>query len=399
MSFSFKNNFDKGKSDKNLIPNSVIDALSAKLPSGLFYQKINSSTLALSSKENINIDVKLLPDKEMLEILGDEYNMDDILKLSFNSQKAVAIETKNGKVVVNNNLVDVNSIIFSAEIETKGTKLYLLPQKFNEIKPLVIDDGKYKLEIPIKRVPNLSLDEIKIEGDNSYFFVKLFINEKTKKLNFTINYDLGKCNSVLEIVTCLNLYQNLAIGKCTVGGKYLNLSGNVKLNDVDMNRLNFWNKVYAIENKLKLSFKPSFNINGSIYRNVLEIYYSLCEGKILRKKLIISNLEFEKTEDNIIGDHDDMSGKTMNFIFSTEKQIKLFDRSITLYICNYLFNVIVTNIVDSGEQFNISFDTRADSIYSIKYYDNLESVKQPDDEVMKLVNDSKTIEELEEIPE
>lgn len=40
-----------------------------------------------------------------------------------------------------------------------------------------------------------------------------------------------------------------------------------------------------------------------------------------------------------------------------------------------------------------------DSIYSIKYYDNLETVKQPDDDVMKLVNDSKTIEELEEINE
>lgn len=397
MSFSFKNNFDKNDSKKNSLPDSVVDELSAKLPSGLFYQKIDSSTLALSSKENINVDVKLLPDNEMLEILGDKYNMDDVLKLMFNSQRAVIIETKNGKVVVNNKLIDVDLIIFSAETESKGAKLYLLPPKFDEIKPLVIDDGKYKLEIPIKRVPNLSLDEIKIEGNKSYFFVKLCINEKTKKLNFTINYDLSKCNSVLEIVTCLNLYQNLELGKCTVGGRHLYLSENVKLNDVDINRLNFWNKVYAIENKLNLSFKPSFNINGSIYCNVLEIYYSLCEGKILRKKINISNLEFKKLEDKTIKDYEDMNGKTINFFFCSKKEIRLFDCSITLYVYNYLCNVVVTNIVDSGKQINISFDTRADSIYSIKYYDNLESVKQPDDDVIKLVNDSKTIEELEEI--
>lgn len=399
MSFSFKNNFDKNNSKKNSLPDSIVDELSTKLPSGLFYQKIDSSTLALSSKENINVDVKLLPDNEMLEILGDKYNMDDVLKLMFNSQRAVNIETKNGKVVVNNNLIDVDLIIFSAETESKGAKLYLLPPKFDEIKPLVIDDGKYKLEIPIKRVPNLSLDEIKIEGDNSYFFVKLFINEKTKKLNFTINYDLSKCDSVLEIVTCLNLYQNLALGKCTVGGRHLNLSGNVKLNDVDMNRLNFWNKVYTIENKLNLCFKPSFNINGSIYRDVLEIYYSLCEGKILRKKINISNLEFKKIEDKTIKDYEDMNGKTLNFFFCSKREISLFDCSKTLYVYNYLCNVVVTNIVDSGKQFNISFDTKADSIYSIKYYDNLETVKQPDDDVMKLVNVSKTIEELEEINE
>ena len=54
MSFSFKNNFDKNNSKKNSLPDSIVDELSTKLPSGLFYQKIDSSTLALSSKENIN---------------------------------------------------------------------------------------------------------------------------------------------------------------------------------------------------------------------------------------------------------------------------------------------------------------------------------------------------------
>lgn len=128
----------------------------------------------------------------------------------------------------------------------------------------------------------------KTNADTLFKFVRKFeyLKEIIENKYIAPRYNTEDVNYLNNVVTCLNLYQNLALGKCTVGGRHLNLSGNVKLNDVDMNRLNFWNKVYTIENKLNLCFKPSFNINGSIYRDVLEIYYSLCEGKILRKKLI-----------------------------------------------------------------------------------------------------------------
>ncbi len=398
MSFSFKNNLDKAISNE-ILSKRIIDELNHELPSGLFYNLIDSSTLVLSSKENMVISAPLLPDNEMLEVLGDNYNLDDIIKLMYNSQRKVAVKTENGKISINNHLIDVDSVVFSIKSKHIGSEFYLLPDKFKDVGPLIINDGKYKLEVPIKRIPNLSLDEIKFEGNSSGFIINLKYNEKTKIANMTYNYDLRKCNSVFEIVECLNLYKNLILGKCTIDNSRLNPNQNIKLNDVDINRLNFWNKVYEIEKKLNLSFKPNFNINGSVYQNVLEIYYSLCEGRILRNKFNINKLQFEKLADKTIKDYEDMNGKIFNFYFYVKKEISLFDCSITLYIYNYLCNVVVTNIVDSGMQFNILFDTRNDSIYAIKYYDNFESLKQPDDEVMKLVNDSKTIEELEEINE
>lgn len=101
--------------------------------------------------------------------------------------------------------------------------------------------------------------------------------------------------------------------------------------------------------------------------------------------------DYEKTKEFAL--------KTANddqIIFNSDEYNKFFiDYIIEYKAINCLRYIVETDNI----RFNISFDTKADSIYSIKYYDNLETVKQPDDDVMKLVNDSKTIEELEEINE
>lgn len=377
MALSFANIFNK-KNDDFKIPDEVIDCLNNKLGGKLYYSKLDNSTLMLNSSEDIKVKICPILDDDFKKVLGNNYSFEDFFYLIYNSQRMVLIDNMS-PLISNGEYKNISDLIFSCKFKKEKNKIYIMPNKFEEVDPLLLEYDNKKLYISIKRIPNLSLDEIKFHGTCGFFNIDLVFNKKTKLCNLKPNYDLTKCTSISQIVDCLKLYNSLNDGKCLIDGCKLIKNENYSMSKQDKNRIVFWTKVIEIEKKINLKFVPEFDISESRFKLIQELYYSLCLNRIIRKKSNINTLDFNKNPNYSIDKYNEMKGKVFCFSFQQEKNIEIFGCNIKVFLYNFLNHVKVKDFIEDGDKVHLVLEYDEKSIYAVKYFNDFTSLSQIND--------------------
>ena len=134
MFVDFNKVFGKTPQTELKIPQALIDQLSSKLPDGLIYvvDSNNNLTISHDGKKDQKYTISgmtLEPTDQQKEILGDDFSFDDIMNLSYNSQKPVPVRFKDDKYV------NIN-----------GTDISIEQLSYNPFKPdelVIVDEGNY----------------------------------------------------------------------------------------------------------------------------------------------------------------------------------------------------------------------------------------------------------------
>ncbi len=347
MAFSFKDNFNNNNVS---IPKGLIEYFNQNLHENLFYRPLDDDTLILSSTKNMNFTFQFELTESQKKILGSEYKFLDAIMLMYNSQEPFKVKNNDGKILINGKYIDIDKIVIGLHKEMKKGSLYLIPPKFDSVKDLELSNDTFTIVIPIKRIPDNSVDKLHFVNTKKYFFdLNLFIDATTYLMSFSVNYDLNKCHSIYDIVSYLSIYNSLLEGTCKLWGKELYFGGETKTSEIYKSKLDFWNKVYSIEKLLKIKFNTPYNVDMKCIYDIEEIYQNIIQRNIIKKMEKIDSITCTPSIDFSIDQFSFMIGKVHSFSFEQIKTFELFGTKITMKGIIYINNAKVTNITEEDD--------------------------------------------------
>ena len=167
---------------------------------------------------------------------------------------------------------------------------------------------------------------------------------------YTYEIHPEKIKSVKNLITICQLCKDL-------------LSGNFKINDETILKyklsnknkrdlqtisylIEYWSKIYELEQILKLNFSPKEILNDTMFDiNFNRLYKSL----ILNEAYKLNDIKIESilaTFDKIILDENLnlLYPKRDNYTFINDEQIKIGEISISVYIVKWIFNLLIDKI-------------------------------------------------------
>ena len=343
------------------IPQALADQLSSNLQDGLVYE-IDSKTNTLFISPDGNEDSKLTingmllePTKEQKELLGESFSIDDIMKLSYNSQQPIPIRFNDNKNVnINGEEIPIEMLEYNP---FKPDNLwinsaYIFPEEFPEAFSLSIGCDSISIDLSIKRIPNNSLTTMAFESDqNKCLILKYFYDPTNNNLSMTLNISIDKSKSVKEIVEAIEIYNAFIDGKGRLSNSliktHLNTANATKY---DEKALLFWKKVLKLEEKLNVHFDP--NCVDLTYENVCDIeetYQSIINTNPIRHHSNINSIEskWKKYKDQIVADS---LGKPLYFEFNCTNVVELFGQKIKLPCIVGLFNAVLSKYEKDEEK-------------------------------------------------
>lgn len=352
MFVDFNKVFGKTPQAELQIPQALIEQLSAKLPDGFIYvaDSNNNLTITPDGKNDLKLTIKgmvLEPTDQQKKILEKNFSFEDIMRLSYNSQKPVPVKFKNEKYVnINGKDILIEQLSYNPfkQCEFVIDSTYIFPSPFPPAFSITIGNENKCIELSIKRIPNDSLDIMAFKSDDSKCLsIIYYINPEIGYLSMTMNISLDKANNVQEIIDTIEIYNAFIEGK----GYIFNSRIETRLDVANARRyddeaLEFWKKVKKIEDILHIIFDIHRNEIGfenicdieEIYQNIVNKTPIRCNKCI---NTITSKWEFSKddTVKNILG-------KPIYFEFDGKTTYKLFDQDIELLCIVGVFNAVLT---------------------------------------------------------
>ena len=332
------------------IPQELIDQLSMKLPDGFIYVADSKNTLTIShdGKNDLKYTISgitLEPTEQQKEILGENYSFEDIINLSYNSQKPVPIKLKNGKyVTVNGTDISIEELSFNPfkkhEFVKDSSRIY--PSPFPPAFTIKIGNENTKIELTISRIPNDSLDIMAFKSDdNECLSIIYYINPKIHSFSMTMNISFDKANTVQEIIEAIEIYNAFIEGKGYIFDSIIDAKLDTEnASSYDDKALEFWKKVKELEDKLSVSFDPhESELAFEDICDIEELYQNLINKAPIRHNTSINTItsKWEFSKDDIAKD---TLGKPIYFEFDGESIVKLFGQEIELPCIVGVFNAV-----------------------------------------------------------
>lgn len=352
MFVDFDKVFSKTPQTELKIPKALAEQLSSKLPNGLKYivdEKTNNLVISCDEPSEVPITIKgmsLNPTNEQLEILGEDYHFDDLIKLSYNSQKPIPVKYDNDRYLnINGKEISINHLTFNPfkPYEIKVDSTYMYPSPFPPAFSLSFGCEKVVFELSINRVANNSVDIMAFESQNDHCLsVKYYLNPKTNGFSITINITPKYAVTVKEIIDSIEIYNAFIDGKGIIAGTVIETK--LETNEAiryDSEALEFWTKVYELEKKLRVSFTPPFvDIDFEDVCNIEEIYQNIINKLPIRKNIIINSItsEWEFSKDDIANE---ALGKPIYFEFEGTSSFEVSGKKIKLPCIVGIFNAVL----------------------------------------------------------
>lgn len=350
MFVDFNKVFGKTPQTELKIPQALINQLSSKLPDGFIYvvDSNNNLTISHDGKKDLKYTISgiyLEPTEQQKEILGENYSFEDILNLSYNSQKPVPVKLKNGKyVTVNGTDISIEELSFNPfkkhEFVKDSSRIYPFP--FPPAFNIQIGNDSTKIELSVKRIPNDSLDTMAFKSDDSRCLsIIYYVDPKIHSFSMTMNISFDKANRVQEIIDSIEIYNAFVEGR----GYIFDYIIGARLDTANANRyddevLEFWKKVKELEDKLSVSFDP----HGTEHEyedicDIEELYQNLINAAPIRHNTRINTItsKWEYSKDDIVKD---TLGKPIYFEFDGKSTVKLFGQEIELPCIIGVFNAV-----------------------------------------------------------
>ena len=352
MFVDFNKVFGKTPQAELQIPQALIDQLSAKLPDGFIYvaDSNNNLTISRDGKKDLKYTISgmtLEPTDQQKEILGKKYSFEDIMNLSYNSQKPVPVKFKNDKyVTINGKDISIEQLSYNPfkQYELVIDSTYIYPSPFPPDFTITIGNENTRIELLIKRIPNDSLDTMAFKSDDSRCLsIIYYVNPDIHFFSMTMNISLDKANTVQEIIDAIEIYNAFVEGK----GYIFNSLIDARLDTANASRyddeaLEFWKKVKELEDRLQVIFDPHRNeLEFEDICDIEEIYQNIINKTPIRCNTCINTItsKWEFSKDGIA---EETLGKPIYFEFDGKSTVKLFSQDIELPCVVGVFNAVLT---------------------------------------------------------
>ena len=352
MFVDFNKVFGKTPQTELKIPQALIDQLSSKLPDAFIYvvDSNNNLTISHDGKKDLKYTISgmtLEPTDQQKEILGDDFSFDDIMNLSYNSQKPVPVKLKNDKYVnINGTDIPIEQLSYNPfkPYELVIDSTYIYPFPFPPAFTIKIGNENTKIELSIKRIPNNSLDTMAFKSDDSKCLsIIYYLNPDIHFFSMTMNISLDKATSVQEIIESIEVYNAFIEGKGYIFDSVIHARLDKKnASRYDDEALEFWKKVKKLEDTLGVVFDPHGNeLEFNDVCDIEEIYQNLINKAPIRRNTSINSItsKWEVQKDGIV---EDTLGKPIYFEFDGRSTVKLFAQEIELPCIVGIFNAVLS---------------------------------------------------------
>ena len=352
MFVDFNKVFSQTPQTELKIPQALIDQLSSKLPDGFIYTvdtKTNNLTISHDGKMASSITVggmTLKPTAKQREILGEEYSVNDILKLSYNSQQPVPVRFKNDKyITINGEDISIEHLSYNPlkpyEIDLDSTFIY--PHPFPPAFNIKIGNDNTLMELSIIRVPNDSLENMAFESNgNKCLSIKYFLNPNNRSFSMKLNISIAKAITIQEIIDAIEIYDAFIEGKGYIFGELIPTKlASAHSSRYDDEALVFWKKIKKLEKKLGVSFDPhSSNFDFEEICYIEQIYQNIVNNVPIKTNVKIETItsKWDYCKDKTVAD---TLGQPLFFEFVGKSLIELLGQKIELPCIVGVFNAVL----------------------------------------------------------
>lgn len=338
------------------IPKVLADQLSSDLPEGLRYvvdEETNNLTITVcdESKKDYDITVSGLiftPTDEQKVVLGENYSFDDLMQLSYNSQKPVPFVLNDSKCVrINGKEIPVERLIEYNPLKPDEliiSKMCMIPSTFPKGFSIKIGNNEVALNLSVRRIPNNSVNVFAFESDQTKCLsIKYFIDSKNSSLSLTINISIKNATTVKEIIDSIKIYNLFVEGKGCMNNVPIHsklITENISMFDGSI--LEYWNKVYMLEMKLGTSFMPPFtDLSYDCVYLIEELYQNIINLTPIREDRRITSItsKWDFSKEHAITDS---LGKPVYFEADGNTEVELFGQKLIIPCLMGIFNAIFT---------------------------------------------------------
>lgn len=352
MFVDFNKVFGKTPQTELKIPQALIDQLSSKLPDGFIYvvdEKNNTINIKHNGDKDVIVSGMMLnPTDKQLEDLGENWTFNDAMAYSYNSQQSIPVKlAKEGYININGEDVPINHLSYNPfkPYSIKANSTRMCPSTFPPSFPLFIGCDDIKIELQVKRIPNNSISTVSFESDkNRCLYVKYYYNPKSNAFSINLNVFIDNAQTIKEIVDSIKVYNAFIDGKGVLADIPINekVQSNIakKYNE---ETLEFWEKVYELENKIGESFNPKdVDLDYDFICAFERVYQSIVNHAPVRSNRTINTItsKWEFTKDKVV---EESLGKPIYFEFEGMASVELFKCKLDLPCIVGIFNAILSD--------------------------------------------------------
>ena len=400
MFADFKDTFIRKPQYISEPPKAVMEAINKDLPDGFKYVYVDKGLCRLDALEGFNIEsgtIHLTEDAK--GILPDNAPIEQIKQYSYNSQTDLVISPdEDGCFKINGNRIKAEEIVKAPlkNLSFEKIRLYMKPSPFPEPFEMVFSGNGYDKTLHMQRTPHKSLYTQRFESvEKAPLSVVYYIDVHEIKFTITFNLCMKNAKTVLEVLSAYEIYNAFMDGKGKIGGIQFSESIQSSEKKISQETIDFWGKLYKLENVFGITFDIKDGIKVGDARCVEEIYRCIVQKKPYKTYKQYNSVKgqgiTQEVSDTILSD------KEIYFEFSTEGHYELLGQAILLKGVCGIFGACIKNIVSvspSEEEFEILLQT----VEGKRMYESV-MLFQTDDEVDEFRKDNEHIKMMEKAEE
>lgn len=355
MFSNFKDTFIRKPQYTSEPPKAVIDAISKDLPDGFNYVYESNGFCRIDADNGFNIKSgKILLSEEAKNILPQEPTIEQIKQYSYNSQTKIAIAPDDdGCFEINGKRIKAEKLI-SAPLENyrfENINFYMEPAPFPPPFEMVFSGNKYKKTMHIHRTPNKSLNVQRYESEEKEpLSVVYYVNVTEEKFTFTLNINVKNAKSVYDVLSSYKIYNAFIDGHGSIADTKVSNIKNVEKNRIPQEAIEFWEKLYKIEQFFNMTFDITNNITVADIRYVEEIYRCILKKKPYKSFKEYSSLKGKGTSKS--SSNNIPINKEILFEFKTYRHYELLGQVIELKSLCGIFGASIKNVIPGNQRDN-----------------------------------------------
>lgn len=371
----------------------IINTLEKKLPEGFKYTPIGNGRYAVDKIENgLEIDFESVELKDDIKkVLPGNYTSEQLLQYAYNSQTKISILPKDGYYTIDGSKILAKYLVVEPLSNEQNSNISLLlePPKFPEPFSLVLGVGDYTLDINVQRVANDSLDEFRFKSlDNQPMEIEYIVDVNEKKFEFNFKCKVRYAKNVKEILSTYLIYNSFIDGQGYIGNSIIEHARINSVKKIPEEAIQFWEKVYKIENKLDISFDIKEQVLEKNILDIEQIYRCIIEEKPYKTykvyKSVIGN-EMGNLSKEFFSDN-----QNFYFEFTGKAEYELLGKTISLQAIIGIFNSRIKDVQNKEDnQVEILLETVKDkkmyeSMMLFITADDLEGFQSNQDHILTL---------------
>lgn len=364
----FQSVFSKGDSRKIKAPSALKKQLNQNAPKGYSYELFDGSRDMYvlrhknsKNENNLQIRIKFPLIFEGMNIKS----IDELLEAMYRTQKSFKLDEElqnNPPTIIH---IGGNKIVNQFIGSTEG---------FPELAPLKIKVGYNEVEVPIKRVPFASLNEIKIVSDGSNLFkVEIIYDEKSGGMKFTVNLNYDFIESLDQYFENFEYISDFYRKGITILGKVI-LPEKSQTKAFEKN-----NVFFSALDKLQDYFTVKFHFPHEVDKD--DIYYTkiLFESFINNRMVSMGSrnqisFTFEKEKFDLSNSRF-RKGQEVGVVLDNELELELFGANINVLEYKVYPRMNFEDIVIEADEVRVLFNLPPNGKYYIKYSDVMNNHK------------------------